>query len=94
MATAAALIMGNIPRALNRLTLVAVGVAIVILLSWLFGVFLRVRLFYGELANCLRVHRRASSIWLRRWHPAQQVRSASAAMTLPVRCRVLPSRFR
>ncbi|MCO5194978.1 MAG: DUF389 domain-containing protein, partial [Anaerolineae bacterium] len=39
MATAAALIMGNIPRALNRLTLVAVGVAVVILLSWLFGVF-------------------------------------------------------
>lgn len=39
MATAAALIMGNIPRALNRLALVAIGVAVVILLSWLFGIF-------------------------------------------------------
>ncbi len=37
MATAAALIMGNIPRALNRLLLVLIGVLLVIFLSWLFG---------------------------------------------------------
>lgn len=38
MATAAALIMGNMSRALDRLALVLLGVLIVIFLSWLFGV--------------------------------------------------------
>jgi uncharacterized hydrophobic protein (TIGR00271 family) len=38
MATAAALIMGNMSRALNRLSLVLLGVLTVIFLSWLFGV--------------------------------------------------------
>lgn len=38
MATAAALIMGNMNRALNRLSLVLIGVITVIFLSWLFGV--------------------------------------------------------
>ncbi len=38
MATAAALIMGNMPRAFNRLSLVFLGVLTVIILSWLFGV--------------------------------------------------------
>ena len=37
MATAAALIMGNMNRAFNRLSLVVIGVLTVILLSWLFG---------------------------------------------------------
>lgn len=37
MATAAALIMGNMSRAANRLLLVLVGVLTVITLSWLFG---------------------------------------------------------
>lgn len=39
MATAAALIMGNMPRTLNRLGLVLAGVFVVIILSWLFGFF-------------------------------------------------------
>lgn len=39
MATAAALIMANMPRALNRLGLVLAGVLLVIFLSWLFGLF-------------------------------------------------------
>jgi uncharacterized hydrophobic protein (TIGR00271 family) len=38
MATAAGLIMGNMSRALNRLSLVLLGVLTVIFLSWLFGV--------------------------------------------------------
>lgn len=38
MATAAALIMGNMSRAFDRLTLVFIGVVTVIFLSWLFGV--------------------------------------------------------
>jgi uncharacterized hydrophobic protein (TIGR00271 family) len=38
MATAAALIMGNMSRALDRLLLVLLGVITVIFLSWLFGV--------------------------------------------------------
>ena len=38
MATAAALIMGNMTRALQRLSLVTAGVVAVILLSWLIGV--------------------------------------------------------
>ncbi|MFO7663177.1 MAG: DUF389 domain-containing protein [Chloroflexota bacterium] len=38
MATAAALIMGNMSRAFDRLTLVLIGVLTVIFLSWLFGV--------------------------------------------------------
>ena len=37
MATAAALIMGNMSRALNRLTLVFIGVITVVILSWLAG---------------------------------------------------------
>ena len=37
MATTAALIMGNIRRALQRLALVVIGVIIVIFISWLFG---------------------------------------------------------
>jgi uncharacterized hydrophobic protein (TIGR00271 family) len=37
MATAAALIMGNMSRAINRLSLVIAGVIIVIFLSWLMG---------------------------------------------------------
>ena len=39
MATAAALIMGDINRALRRLILVLAGVAVVIIISWLFGLF-------------------------------------------------------
>ena len=39
MATAAALIMGNMNRAFNRLTLVFIGVLVVIALSWLLGIF-------------------------------------------------------
>ena len=39
MASAAALIMANMPRALNRLGLVLAGVIVVIFLSWLFGTF-------------------------------------------------------
>lgn len=38
MATAAALIMGNMNRAFNRLSLVLIGVLTVIFISWLFGV--------------------------------------------------------
>jgi uncharacterized hydrophobic protein (TIGR00271 family) len=38
MATAAALIMGNMSRAVNRLTLVLIGVLTVVFLSWLFGI--------------------------------------------------------
>lgn len=38
MATAAALIMGNIPRAVNRLMLVLTGVLVVVLLSWVMGI--------------------------------------------------------
>lgn len=38
MATAAALIMGNMSRAVNRLTLVLIGVLVVVLLSWLAGI--------------------------------------------------------
>ena len=37
MATTAALIMGNIRRALQRLALVVIGVIIVIFIGWLFG---------------------------------------------------------
>lgn len=39
MATAAALIMGNMSRAVNRLLLVALGVLVVVLLSWVMGTF-------------------------------------------------------
>lgn len=38
MATAAALIMGNMSRALDRLTLVFIGVLTVVFLSWLLGI--------------------------------------------------------
>lgn len=38
MATAAALILGNMSRAFNRLLLVFVGVLTVVFLSWLLGV--------------------------------------------------------
>lgn len=38
MATAAALVMGNMNRAFNRLSLVLIGVVTVILLSWLSGI--------------------------------------------------------
>lgn len=45
MATAAAMIMGNMRRALDRLVLVAAGVATVIFLAWLWGVL------YGGVIN-------------------------------------------
>ena len=39
MATAAALIMGSMNRAFNRLLLVLIGVLVVVFLSWLLGIF-------------------------------------------------------
>ncbi len=53
MAMAAALIMGDIKRSLNRLSLVVAGVLTVILLSWLMGLFYAPTINFGENAQII-----------------------------------------
>jgi uncharacterized hydrophobic protein (TIGR00271 family) len=53
MATAAALIMGNMSRALNRLLLVLTGVITVIFLSWLMGLLYSQSINFAENAQII-----------------------------------------